>query len=286
MPQIYKIDLDAISTPARASEQKEGVSLAVQMDSMTQLHMKHNMLMAVASAVSAVQPSDEVTLVDIMMDAIGWTTVKLDDAGDEEHFNIQYDDEAFQYALNIVMDFAGALGMSDSAILDMFEDDHEIAMDEVQSFASAMNSAIPEDGDIAQLVTAYVHFDSIVEDFANDEELQDGVQLDNVTLDWSFSKKKIKRKAKTGTGHTMKTVECHRTIGGVRKKGFCRYPASLLKGKKYKKASGVSPKQKTHLAEMVTDAHTAQAERRRALNMKLTRDARSGAASKSAKAKM
>lgn len=285
---MYQLDLDALSGKVKTAEEGHSdVTLDEAIDGMAQMHMKHNTLMAIASAVSAIQPNSTATVLDITMDAIGAVAVDVtaDDAGEdaERVFEMQYDDEAFQYALGVTMDFAGALGISDSAMLDLYDEDAEVAMDEAHNFASAINSAIHEEGDLAQLVTAHVHFDSIVADYADEAEAE--VTLDNVTMDWSFSKKKTKRKAKTGTGHTMKTVECHRTIDGVRKKGFCRYPKSLLKGK-YKKASGVSSKQKTHLAQMVTDAHTGQAERRRSLNMKLTREARSGSGAKSSRAKM
>ncbi|WP_294958807.1 hypothetical protein [Sulfurovum sp.] len=260
----YKLDMDAIAAPKQTQE--ETVTLDDALTGMTQTHMKHNTLMAISGSVAALDPTSDTTLLDITLDTIG---AEIGEDGE-----VKMDDAEFEYAVDVTMDFAEALGMSQSAILDMYDADSEVALDEIQNFAGMINASINEEGDIANLVTAHIHFDSIVADFAADEEIEEGVTLDNVTLDWSFAKKKTKRKAKTGTGHTMKTVECHRTVDGVRKKGFCRYPKSLLHGK-YKKASGVSPKQKTHLAQMVTDAHTAQAERRRALNVKLTREGRS-----------
>lgn len=284
---MYKIDMDAIERP---NQKEEGILFDDAFAGMTATHMKHNTLLMIAGAVSALSPTSGATLTGITLDAIGATSkeVTADDAGEnsEKVFEVQFDDAEFEYALGITMDFAEALGMSHSAILDMYDADEDIAMDEVQAFSSAINSTVHEDGNIADLITAHVHFDSIAPMYlAEDEDIED-ITLDSITLDWSFSKKRTKRKAKTGTGHTMKTVECHRTIDGVRKKGFCRYPQSLLKGK-YKKASGVSPKQKTNLAQMATAAHTAQEERRRALSMKLTRDARSrsNSASKSSSRK-
>lgn len=278
---MYTLNVDQLLGKETEIDAGEEITLDSMLDGMAQVHMAHNTLMAVAGAVSAVDPKSDATLMDITLDAIGASCGEVTEDGIEPE--IEFDNEAMQYALDVTMDFAGALGLSQSAIGDLYDEDPEVAIDELQNFASAINSAIPENGDLASLVTAHVHHDSIVAEFG--EETEEEVSLDAITMDWSFSKKKTRRKAKTGTGHTMKTVECHRTIDGVRKKGFCRYPKSLLSGK-YKKAKGVSGKQKSHLAEMVTDAHTAQAKRRRAQSMKLTREARSGSASKSAKAKM
>ncbi len=275
---MYKINMDAIEAPKTVVVGDEGITLDDALAGMTQTHMKHNTLLMIAGAVSALSPTSDATLMDITLDAIGakMVDVTADDAGEdaERVFELQMDDASFQYTLDVTMDFAHALGVSQSAILDLYDTDNDIAMDEAQNLASVINASIHEEGNVADLVTAYVHFDSLVDNFADEEEVEEGITLDGITLDWSFSKKKTKRKAKTGTGHTMKTVECHRTIDGVRKKGFCRYPKSLLSGK-YKKATGVSGKQKSHLAHMVTDAHTGQAERRRSLNMKLTREGRS-----------
>lgn len=268
--------MDALTAPKAVVVADEGISLDDALSGMTQTHMKHNTLLMIAGAVSALTPTSEATLNDIILDAIGATMAEQEDGEDE----LKMDDASYEYAVEVVMDFVGALGVSQSATLDLFDIDNDIAMDEVQNLASVINASIHEEGDVAQLITAHVHFDSIASTYIEDDEDIEAVTLDGITLDWSFSKKKTKRKAKTGTGHTMKTVECHRTIDGVRKKGFCRYPKSLLSGK-YKKASGVSPKQKSHLASMVTDAHTAQAERRRALNMKLTRDKRGSSKSAS-----
>ena len=280
----YELNMDAITAPKEVEVVDEGVSLDDALAGMTQTHMKHNTLLMVAGAVSALSPTSDATLNDIVLDAIGAemveVTVDSAEEGAEKEFELQMDDASYEYAVEVVMDFANALGVSQSATLDLFDADNDIAMDEVQNLASVINATIHEDGNVADLITAHVHFDSIASTYLGEDEDIEDVTLDGITLDWSFSKKKTKRKAKTGTGHTMKTVECHRTIDGVRKKGFCRYPKSLLSGK-YKKATGVSPKQKSNLARMVTDAHTAQAERRRALNMKLTRDKRGSSKSAS-----
>ncbi|MFT7880423.1 MAG: hypothetical protein ABXS91_08525 [Sulfurimonas sp.] len=278
---LYALNVDQLTGKEPEVEVGEEVTLDSMIEGMSQVHMAHNTLMAIAGAVSAVTPGSDATLMDITLDAIGAATAEVTEDGVEPE--TEFDDEAMAYALDVTMDFAGALGLSQSAIGDLYDEDEEVAMDELQNFASAINSAIHEEGDLASLVTAHIHLDSIVAEFGEDTEEE--ITLDAVAMDWSFSKKKSRKKAKTGTGHTMKTVECHRTIDGVRKKGFCRYPKSLLKGK-YKKARGVSSKQKSHLATMVTDAHTAQSKRRRSQSMKLTREARGSSASKSAKAKM
>ncbi|NOR57002.1 MAG: hypothetical protein GQ474_00585 [Sulfurimonas sp.] len=275
---MYEINLDsiiggAVEAPAVEVEKEEVITLDDMLDGMTQMHMKHNVLSDVAGAISALTPNDEFTLMDIVLDAIG---------ADVEADSI--DEEAFGYATQVTMDFAYALGMSESAVKDLFADDEMVAMDEVQNFASAINEATHVEGDLAQLVTAHLHMDSLIGQFADEEEIEAGVMLDEITIDWAFSKTKSRKKAKTGTGHTMKTVECHRTIDGQSKKGFCRYPKSLLSGK-YKKAKGVSSKQKSHLAQMVTDAHTSVAQARRTKNMKLTRGGRSSSVSKASMAK-
>lgn len=267
----YKIDLSRFE---QNKVEREEVTLDAAIDAMAQMHMKHNVLMDVVSAISSMEPKSDLTVMDAILGATG---AEVTEDG------VQFDEEAVEYAIGVTMDFAMALGLSRSAIFDMFDTDEEIAMDEAHNFASAINAAIHEESDAAHLVTAYVHMDSIVEEYGDMED--EIVTLDAITTDWAFSKKKSRRKAKTGTGHTMKTVECHRTIDGVREKGFCRYPTSLLKGK-YKKASGVSGKQKAHLAEMVTDAHTSIAEQRRAQSMKLTRELHKGASARASKAKM
>ena len=61
-----------------------------------------------------------------------------------------------------------------------------------------------------------------------------------------------------------------RTIDGVTKKGFCRYPRSLLRGKNYKKSKKrMTPAQILAFVEMSLKGATAQANIRRSKTMKL-----------------
>lgn len=226
-------------------EKEEGILLADAVANVTMDRMAFSTTYAMANAIAGVEPDSEATIHDVVFDSVG------------------EDPEALAYGVGMVLDLAENLGMSQVAMDDLFSEDQDIAMDEMQNFASLLNGVTTDDIDLATVVSVSLDSMEIAEEF------EEGVTLDSVTFDWMFSKKKPKKLPKTVGKHRMKTVACHRTINGKSQSGFCRYPTSLLKGKAYVK-SGVSSAQRSHLAEMVTDAHTARSEKRRAKNIKLT----------------
>ena len=261
---MYKIDVDALETPV-VEEQEEEVSLDAVIDSKLAEYGRFTVLMDMAGAISQLQPTDKVTLIDIALDAIGCEEVEvtLDGAeeGAEATFELQYDDEALGYAVGVTLDFAGRLGFSTSAMHDLLDDDAEVAMDEIHAFASVVNGAIPEDGDLGHLVTIAMNSQIVVDSILDDEEQE--ITLDGITADWSFSKSKPAKPAKKG----MVIVPCmRREKDGQPKKGFCKYPKTLLSGKKYKKrgGAGAEPKRKAlrsarkHATDRMANQHRSQ----------------------------
>jgi len=253
----------------------ETVTLDSLIEDMTAMHIKHKTVLDSAIAFAGLSPRDDATALDIICDSVGT----------DEHGEV--DDEAFIYASGVLMDFAMACGMSESATMDLFSEHDTIAIDQAQELGSLVNEHILDDMNVAQLATAYVHQDSIIDEFGTEEEIEDGVELDSIMLDWGFTQTSFKRtKKKSKGGHDLVVVPCHRTIDGESKKGKCRYPKSHLKGK-YKKAKinmiGKTAQEKsearkskrrllTRLSDMRRENQGKTSKDRRKSNMELTRD--------------
>jgi len=189
--------------------------------------MQIAMTSKVANTISSLSPDSDQTLIDVMFDALDCDS-----------------DEAMQYVVDVTMDFLHSVGASSTAIDDLLSDDREIALDEMQELTSSINSITNDSISIPQLVTLSVNFDNI----SNEFDFEDNVTLDSVTQDWAFAQNRSTKPLKIDGGHKMKNVVCERTVDGVFKKGFCRYPESLLNGK-YKKSKKMGLKDKRkHLA--------------------------------------
>ena len=261
----YKIDIDKLATPAVVAEEvEEEISLDAVIDGKIAEYGRFAVLMDMAGAISRLQPDDKVTLIDVALDAIGCEEVEvtLDGAeeGAEKAFELHYDDEALGYAVGVIMDFAGRLGLSTSSMHDLLDDDAEVAMDEIHAVASLINGAIPEDGDLGHLVAIAMNSQIVADSILGEEE---ETTLDAITADWSFSKSKPAKPAKKG----MVIVPCMRREKGEQpKKGFCKYPKTLLSGKKYKKRGGAKaePKRKAlrsarkHATDRMANVHRSQ----------------------------
>ncbi len=281
---MYKFDIDDLTTPKGVEEQEEAITLDAVIDGKLAEYNAFSTLMDMVGAISQLQPNDEVTLIDIALDAIGCEEVEvtLDGAeeGAEPTFELHYDEEALNYAIGITMDFAGRLGVSQSSMHDLLDDDAEVAMDELHAVASVLNGAIPEDGDIGHVIAIAMNAEMVA-----DSILEDGEEttLDAITMDWSFAKTKPAKPARKG----MVIVPCMRREKGEQpKKGFCKYPKTLLSGKKYKKRGGVKaePKRKAlrsarkHATDRMANSHRSQTMKLKAGTMK-----KSGKANKASK---
>ena len=277
---MYKIDVDKLATPAVPEVEEEVITLDALISGKIAEYGRFKVLMDMAGAISQLQPNDEVTLIDIALDAIGCEEVEvtLDGAeeGAEKAFELHYDEEALGYAVGVTLDFAGRLGLSTSSMHDLMDDDAEVAMDEIHAVASLINGAIPEDGDLGHLVTIAMNSQVVVDSILEDEDAE--ITLDGITQDWSFSKTKPTTPARKG----MAIVPCMRREKGEQpKKGFCKYPKTLLSGKKYKKRGGVKAEGKRkalrtarkHATDRMANMHRSQTMKLKAGSSKGTKKA-------------
>jgi len=256
----YKFNLDDIMQDSVTSQEEE-VTLDEIIQSEISKYGKFAVIMDMVGAIAQLQPTDEVTLIDIALDAIGAEEVTLDAVdGEEPETSLSYDEEALNYAVGVTLDFASQLGLSQSSVYDLMDEDPDVAMDELQALTSLVNGAIPGEGNLGTLVAMSINADVLADSILDEGE---ETTLDSIAMDWSFSRTKPAKPASKG----MKIVPCMRREKGEQpKKGFCKYPKTLLEGKKYRKRGGkkADPKRKAlkkarkFATDRMANAHRSQ----------------------------
>lgn len=225
------------------------------------------------SKISNIEPDSDLTLADIVYDCAGIIKDTADEEemedGEEEEFEeveVEVEEDSISYILDSIMDFASAIGVSKTSQREMLSEAQDIAMDELQAFASTINEMTTGGMDIAKIVA--VSMDSVI----LKEFMGEDVTLDSVASDWAFSKTKSTKSLKNPNGR-MVNKPCIRTIDGVQKRGRCRYPISLFNGKYRPRKKGHNAGAYKHnlslLKRMRKLAHSPMAEARRSKTMKL-----------------
>ncbi|MGW8169645.1 MAG: hypothetical protein ACWGHH_06540 [Sulfurovaceae bacterium] len=239
--------------------------------------------------IASITPDSDATLFDVAMDCAG-IEVEEDESnlfdeedGEEEGLT---NEDSLDYALDAIFAFANAIGISATSQKEMLSDARDIAMDELQAFASTINELTADSMDIAQLVSVAMDRAEIKDAFYDGDD----TSLDAITMDWSFHRTNDKEALKEANekigaikgGKTNKrgnsklvSVPCNRTINGVSKKGFCFYPKELVNGADYKPRSkgrngGVYAHIKAHMKAMRAKK-TPRSYERMVENMKATK---------------
>lgn len=259
-------NFDPLVDKTKESQQPEEVTLDSVITEEAQKAVAFATVLDMVTAISNVEPDSEQTLAMATLDHVGF------DAADGEDGEVTCDEASFDYTAGVTLDFLSMIGVSQTAQDDLVSTDAVIASTALQEVGSHIN-AITQDGiDIPTLISTVQNSSMIADAMGEEDVTMDsilGADLSGVTMDWSFSKRKPKKGGVNAGGHKMVIRECMRTIDGTLKKGFCRYPKSLLNGKNYKKSKTKMRGDKAiAFANMTMAGQSARANARRSKTMK------------------
>lgn len=269
MAVIGGYNFDPLADKAKVSQPVEDVTLDSVIMGEAEKAVAFATVLDMVTAISNVEPDAEQTLAMTTLDHIGFEVAKSEEGEDGE---VTCDEASFDYTAGVTLDFLSMIGVSQTAQDDLVSTDAVIASTALQEVGSHINEITQDGIDIPTLIATVQNSDMIADAMGEEDVTMDsilGTDLSGVTMDWSFSKKRPKKGGVNEGGHKMVIRECMRTIDGKLKKGFCRYPKSLLNGKGYKKSKTKMRGEKAiAFANMVLAGHSARANARRSKTMK------------------